>query len=312
MQSNAAVITKTGAQALINGQTYNVSKDNPNYRQVVDAIRSGNYAAIPGLIDLRTAVKNWMNGAFSGDFQLVGDTLRYKGYVFGEAVTSKALAMIDAGNDVKALVNFLAKVCLNDSVTAREELLLFCAANDFMISSNGNIVAYKAVRADYKDYHSGTKSYTIGAVVTEDRNTCDTNRHNTCSRGLHFAAYGYAKNFGRSSGHMMVIEVNPADVVAIPSDYNNEKGRAWKVTVVAELGTGHDSAAPLPKAEVYNGAAPAPVQTDVRPDKVTVASQNDYDLGYKHGFQHRARSEPQGVNANYDRGYKSGRSASGN
>jgi hypothetical protein len=32
----------------------------------------------------------------------------------------------------------------------------------------------------------------------------------------------------------MILKVNPADVVAIPADYNNTKGRACKYEVVAE------------------------------------------------------------------------------
>jgi hypothetical protein len=33
----------------------------------------------------------------------------------------------------------------------------------------------------------------------------------------------------------MLVKVNPADVVSIPSDYNNAKGRAWKYEVVGEM-----------------------------------------------------------------------------
>lgn len=32
----------------------------------------------------------------------------------------------------------------------------------------------------------------------------------------------------------MILKINPADVVAIPSDYNNTKGRTWKYEVVGE------------------------------------------------------------------------------
>lgn len=242
----ASLITSTGATVFYGGQLYSVSPDHANYKAVCEAIQTDRLDLVPDLCDLRTAVRKWMRTAFSGDFKMVGDMLRYKDYTFGLNVTEKALSMIDAGNNAKPLLNFLAKVCLNPSNVAREELLLFCDANGFMITSEGNIVAYKAVRDDFMDIYSGTKRYMVGDVVSMDRGAVDDRREMTCSRGLHFAAHSYAKMFGNGRGHMMAVEVDPADVVSIPNDYANQKGRAWKITVVAEL---EDE---LPKREVYD------------------------------------------------------------
>ena len=246
----ASLITSTGATVFYGGQLYSVSPDHANYNAVCEAIRGDQLDLVPDLCDLRTAVRKWMRTAFSGDFKMVGDMLRYKDYTFGLNVTEKALSMIDAGNNAKPLLNFLAKVCLNPSNVAREELLLFCDANGFMITSDGNIVAYKAVREDYLDIYSGTKRYMVGDVVSMDRGAVDDRREQTCSRGLHFAAHSYAQMFGsgRDGSHMMAVEVDPADVVSIPNDYANQKGRAWKITVIAELEQ------ELPKREVYDYA----------------------------------------------------------
>ena len=46
---------------------------------------------------------------------------------------------------------------------------------------------------------------------------------------------------------LMVMKVNPADVVSIPHDYKNQKGRCAKYEVIAEITTG----TPLPHKEVY-------------------------------------------------------------
>ena len=63
-----------------------------------------------------------------------------------------------------------------------------------------------------------------------DRNEVDDNPDNTCSSGLHVAAYNYAKSF--SSGHLVEVEINPEDVVAVPNDYDGEKMRVCKFKVV--------------------------------------------------------------------------------
>jgi hypothetical protein len=33
----------------------------------------------------------------------------------------------------------------------------------------------------------------------------------------------------------MIVKINPADVVSIPSDYDNTKGRTWRYEVVGEI-----------------------------------------------------------------------------
>ena len=60
-------------------------------------------------------------------------------------------------------------------------------------------------------------------------------KNQTCSSGLHFCSLDYLPNFGRGDGNRVVIlEIDPADVVSIPSDYNNAKGRACRYKVISE------------------------------------------------------------------------------
>lgn len=260
MTTNASLITETGATIFTNGQMFVVPTDHPKYAQILEALARKDYAAIPDLADLRNAVRKWMSSIFKGDFSLTGDRLTYRTYTFGQIVTQKALAMIDAGNDAGPLLRFLAKVYNNPSKAAREELLLFCEANDFMINEQGNILAYKAVRQDYRDIHSGTVLYQIGYPATMDRGEVDDNRRELCSTGLHFAAHSYARDFGGANCRMLLVEIDPADVVAIPEDYQNQKGRTCKMIPIAELD------GPLPKQEVYEHA-----------------NLTDYERGYRDG-----------------------------
>jgi hypothetical protein len=78
----------------------------------------------------------------------------------------------------------------------------------------------------------------------------------TCSKGLHFCALGYLDHFGSRDEPIMVVLVAPEDVVSIPCDYGNQKGRATGYRVVAELGKGALAEHPneLPEKEVYHTA----------------------------------------------------------
>jgi hypothetical protein len=71
----------------------------------------------------------------------------------------------------------------------------------------------------------------VGRVVTMKREDCDSNPNVTCSRGLHCAAYSFARNGG---GDVVVdVKVNPKDVVAIPIDYDGQKMRVCEFKVVS-------------------------------------------------------------------------------
>ena len=73
-----------------------------------------------------------------------------------------------------------------------------------------------------------------GKVVEMPRFAVEKNPNRTCAPGLHFAAWGYLQHYGY--GHKTVIvKINPADVVSIPSDYNNMKGRAYKYLILKEV-----------------------------------------------------------------------------
>lgn len=244
----ASTITNSGALLFVDGVQYVIGNDHPNFGKIKDAVSRGDYDAIADLADIRSAVRKWMSKG--AEFALVNDRIELNGDPFSEAVTDKVLNMIDAGNTPDPLFNFLRKVRENPAKHAQDELLLFCVANGFMIHEDGDVLAYKSVRGNYTDIHSGKFRNAVGDVVTMPRHQVDDNREQTCSSGLHFASHDYASTWAGAidgvSRRLMVMKIHPKDVVSIPNDYNNQKGRCARYEVIAELG-----GEPLPKQEVY-------------------------------------------------------------
>jgi hypothetical protein len=105
--------------------------------------------------------------------------------------------------------------------------------NSLPITPDGHFLAYKKVRYDYKDCHSGTMDNSVGQVVEMERNSVDDDKDRTCSTGLHFCSRDYLNHFGGE--RLVIVKVNPRDVVSIPSDYNGAKGRACRYEVVDEI-----------------------------------------------------------------------------
>ena len=298
------LINATGIVAMLGGKHYTVSSDHPNYNRIKDALVSKQYDLLTDLFDVRASVKRWLS--HDRAFTLTNDLVALNGVPFGNAVSEKVLNMIEAGHDAEPLFSFLRKVRQNPSNIAQNELLLFCVANGFMIHTDGDIIAYKSVREDYTDIHSGKFMNTVGTVNLMSRGAVDDVRSNTCSRGLHFASFEYASTWaGSQARHLMVMKINPMDVVSIPEDYDNQKGRCCRYEVIAEC----DDFKPLPKQEVYDfGFTP---EQDFGNEDESDADGEGYDEGYEAGrLDAQGCEEPEydgsGVADDYEQGYCDG------
>ena len=93
---------------------------------------------------------------------------------------------------------------------------------------------FRSVREDYSDKYSGKFINTIDAVLEMPRNKVDDDKNVGCSYGFLAGTVEYAKDFLGGQGHLMIVEINPADVVSIPTDCQFQKLRTCKYKVVGE------------------------------------------------------------------------------
>jgi hypothetical protein len=221
-----------------NGQPtpYNIAKGHPNFDKILEKVKKNDAKDLDVLTNVGQSVTNWGKG----QVVVKNGEIYYNGEIIHNSLTRRILAMVNQGDDVSPLVNFLKNLQDNPSMTARQELYDFLEGNNLPITRDGNFLAYKRVKSNFRDLYTGTMDNSPGKVVSMDRSKVDDNRLNTCSAGLHFASLGYARDsYGTSANcgndRMLVLEINPADVVSIPVDYNNQKGRTWKYRVVGEI-----------------------------------------------------------------------------
>jgi len=220
-----------GITIYVNGSSYTVASEHVNYKEILKVIQKGkSEKKLLDLLDTKKAIKEFCNGVI----EIKGGVLYYDGAELKNSLTMKILQMMEEGFDITPMVNFLERLRSNPSRVAQQELYDFLEAGDLPITPDGYFLAYKAVRNDFRDYHSGTFDNSVGAVCEMPRNEVCDDRTITCSYGLHFAQLEYAESFGGSDGHLMVLKVSPADVVSIPMDYNNTKGRCSRYEVIDE------------------------------------------------------------------------------
>ena len=113
-------------------------------------------------------------------------------------------------------------------------LFKFLQHNGHPLTEDGCFIAYRSVKENFKDHHTGSIDNSPGKFVEMDRSTVDDNPDNTCSSGLHVASYDYASGFGYDNKKLVEVKVNPKDVVAVPRDYDGTKMRVCRFQVIRE------------------------------------------------------------------------------
>ena len=206
------------------GTMKSIAKGDYRYNEVIKAINENRLSEIPDLLD--------PSKIFSGEdgIELVDGVIEVDGRKVPEGITDQVLKFREQGLPYQPLINFSKKVMKNPSFNSRNMLFKFLEHNGHPFTQDGNFIAYKAVRENFKDVHTGRMDNSVGTVVEMDRSEVDDNPDNTCSSGLHVASYEYAKDFHQ--GHLLAIEINPEDVVAVPNDYNGQKMRVCKYKVL--------------------------------------------------------------------------------
>jgi hypothetical protein len=290
---------------VIDGEPHTINKTHITYQKVVDAIKAKEWDLVKELINPVKVVVNYSKG----NIEITDGELFWKGQPFHNALATRMVQMLTDGFDIDPMVNFMNNLMLNPSKRAVDELYGFLEKNSLPITPDGCFLAYKRVRSDYTDCHSGTMDNSVGRIVEMERNMVDDNRDNTCSSGLHFCSHSYLASF--SGDRTVIVKINPCDVVSIPSDYNNAKGRTCRYEVIGEVARdvqdhveftkpvqgNANSVRTEPKTgstPFYRGYTDGYVGYDYNPGGYTsLKDQRDYEEGFDKGQIHNGEGIPQ-------------------
>ena len=215
-----------------------VGPDHPNYDKIVEAYRDGaDEDELSGLISVAKSVESY----FGGDGQVVvkNGYVYYGDNIVHNVVADRILTFMSKGLPVEGLKNFLANLMANPSFNSRKQLYSFLEHQGLPITEDGCFLAYKSVkRESYLSHHSGAATnghadFTPGNVVEIARELVDDNPDNHCSAGLHAGALEYVRGF---YGHeqIIIVKINPKDVVSVPNDHNCTKLRACRIESVGD------------------------------------------------------------------------------
>lgn len=243
-------ITPNSINLVLDGRMRTISKTHLNHDAVVKVVQAYQKSALTAtsyrddllnelrdLVDIPTFITRITEGRVRiGDQGVMFDNDPVVG-----VIADRLMTMLQQGFDPRPLARFLQRLKTNPLSTAIDEMYLWLESGNLPITEDGCFLAFKLVEDDFASGHwnpDGSKLYNhVGTVVQMPREEVDPNRNATCSKGLHFCSWQYLPNFGlsRDNVRVVVLKIAPEDVVSIPYDYNNSKGRAWRYLVLSEV-----------------------------------------------------------------------------
>lgn len=230
----AFILTGNTFTGIVKGRPFTINSKHPKFAAVKTAWGKRDYKTLESIVDSVRAIESFSVGNLS----VKHGVLTYRGAVISNKLADRIFEMISLGLDYNPLARFLDNLMQNPLESARNELFLFLSQGRMPITEDGHFLAYRKVDSEFKSYNAnpdGTHNTNLpGEVVTMARELCDPNRHETCSRGLHFCSFSYLGQYHGGGGKVVIVSINPRDVVAIPSDYDNAKGRCCRYEVICE------------------------------------------------------------------------------
>jgi hypothetical protein len=207
-----------------------IRKGQSNFLPLVEAIKEEDWDKVIKLCNVEEVVKQNLKGT---NIEIVGNQILLNGDPLSGYLVNKILAAVNQGFPVQHLLKFLQNLQMNPSMRARDELYAFLETEDLPVTEDGCFLAYKAVRSNFLDKHSGTIDNSVGRVVSLPRSAVDDDQSRGCSKGLHAGSLSYVKGFGSEAcgDVFLIVKINPMDVVCIPSE-DVRKLRCCKYEVV--------------------------------------------------------------------------------
>jgi hypothetical protein len=223
------------------GKPVKVDKSAPEYNRIIacfDLPEDQQEGAIKEIIQQKV-------GKFTKDgFTISPAEVTYQGERLPTALANKVRSIAAEGLPVKLFAKFWDSLQNNPSANSVRQLYDFLAYKELPITEDGCFLAYKGVSRDGWSCHGNTNTKVlqgkvndsgrikndVGAVIEVLRRDVDDRREHHCSYGLHVGSLNYAESFAQ--GRVLIVKVNPADVVSVPDDCCCQKCRVAKYEVI--------------------------------------------------------------------------------
>lgn len=236
------------------GDSETIPETHVSFQPIIDLLMSGKATdeEVRDLTDVLVTVARKMS-ALSERVSIDGTDVYFDGDPLAGELTEVIKSLFAEGNtNFRPLVNFLEKAKQNPSQKSVDDLYRWIKKGDLVIDPDGDIIAYKGVGKDKngvsQSIHKGNAFVdgvefhghipnAPGTVVSMARSVVVDDPHIGCSVGLHAGTYDYAMQYlgWQNETRLILVKINPRDVVSVPVDEQDRKMRVARYTVLTEI-----------------------------------------------------------------------------
>lgn len=233
-QAQAMKYTATNDSVTViwQGKPVTVKRGSANFEGLRRAVLEEDWGEVPFHLRSDSSLERWAKGKF----KVVDGKISYNGDVLPDDLNARIVEMASLGQDPTPLMKFWENLQANPSHRSVEQLWRFLNNSGHPITNDGHFLAYKSVRKDFRDHHSGTIENKPGTVIRMERNKISDDPNQTCHFGLHVGSLEYVEGFGSYEKRIVIVKVNPRDVVCVPVDYSSQKMRVCEYAVIGMHG----------------------------------------------------------------------------
>lgn len=228
------VISITSADSVtvfMAGKPFVVGADHPRYDELKVAINAGDHDLVDTILNASDRLSKAL-GSF-GDVTVYAGHVTFQGRKIHNVLVDRMLRLINRGKNPGPYALLLDAAMRNPTRSAVDLFFPWLETARLPVLNDGRALAFKRIKNDYTDVHTGTFDHSPGRIVEIPRSLCNTDSQAQCASGLHFCNQTYLSGFNGS--RVVMVAVDAADVVAFPNDHGNSKGRTQRYEVLFEI-----------------------------------------------------------------------------
>jgi hypothetical protein len=208
-----------------------INNNDARFISALDAIKKKDWAALSEVLTLPKAIAKFT----AGKVKVFENAVTYKDKQIHGTVVTRLLEFLREGYPLEPITNFIDKLMENPSERSKEQLYNYLELYKLPICDDGDFIAQKKVNKEFKDFHTRTIDNSVGKIVEMDRKLVNDDPNQGCHQGLHIGSEDFVQTFG-GEGVVILVKINPKDVVSVPFDASYAKMRVCRYEVIKALG----------------------------------------------------------------------------
>jgi len=243
----AFTVTKDTINVVVGGITKSVPRDSMQAPQLMAELHKGEEASDEEVLRLLSPAASLVMYS-KGDANFMADgSIQYKGETLPRVLADRIVSCMHDDVPYENLLKFFERLAANPSQRAIKELYSFLEHKKMPITPEGHFIAYKGLDEKYwsitgnertevidgKTCKDGRIYNGVGETIRVQRNHVDDDARVGCASGLHAGSLEYAKGFAR--GKVVLVAIDPADVVSVPYDCSCQKLRTCAYKVIGDF-----------------------------------------------------------------------------